>query len=80
MHCCHAAGAKVVAKANPGERVGVFGLRGGAVEVVEYSELDPALASATDPATGRLYFNWSNVSRSNGSPIRHIYALLGCHS
>lgn len=29
--------------------------------VLEYSELDPALASATNPATGQLYYNWSNI-------------------
>ena len=43
---CATPGAKVVAKARPGERVGVFARRGGGVHVVEYSELDPALASA----------------------------------
>lgn len=32
-----------------------------APQVLEYSELDPAQASAVDPATGRLYYNWSNI-------------------
>lgn len=30
-------------------------------QVLEYSELDPAKASAVDPATGKLYYNWSNI-------------------
>ena len=42
------AGARVVAKAHPEERVGVFARRDGRIEVVEYSELDPAEASATE--------------------------------
>jgi UDP-N-acetylglucosamine/UDP-N-acetylgalactosamine diphosphorylase len=29
--------------------------------VLEYSELDPATASATNPDTGKLYYNWSNI-------------------
>ena len=45
----HAAGAKVLAKAYPEERVGVFALRGGDTSIVEYSELDPKEASADDP-------------------------------
>lgn len=31
------------------------------LQVLEYSELDPATASATNPATGTLYYNWSNI-------------------
>ncbi|PNW81173.1 hypothetical protein CHLRE_07g345300v5 [Chlamydomonas reinhardtii] len=63
-------GARVVAKAYPEEKVGVFARRAGAAAasgpasalcVLEYSELDPARAAATDPATGHLYFNWSNI-------------------
>lgn len=42
------AGARVVAKGYPEEKVGVFAERGGAVEVVEYSELDPQEAAAVD--------------------------------
>ena len=42
------AGAKVVAKASAEERVGVFVRRGGALQVVEYSELSPEDASATE--------------------------------
>ena len=41
-------GAKVVSKAYPDEKVGVFALRNGKNIVVEYSELDPTEACATD--------------------------------
>ncbi|KAK6916994.1 UDPGP family [Dillenia turbinata] len=55
-----AAAAKV---AYPQEKVGVFVRRGkgGPLSVVEYSELDPSLASAINQETGRLRFCWSNV-------------------
>ncbi|KXZ54652.1 hypothetical protein GPECTOR_4g718 [Gonium pectorale] len=33
----------------------------GPLAVLEYSELDPSLASAANPATGQLYYNWSNI-------------------
>ncbi|KAL0363756.1 UNVERIFIED_CONTAM: UDP-N-acetylglucosamine diphosphorylase 1 [Sesamum calycinum] len=58
-----AAAAKVVRKAYPQEKVGVFVRRGkgGPVSVVEYSELDQSLASAINQETGRLRFCWSNV-------------------
>ncbi|KAL2935965.1 UDP-N-acetylglucosamine diphosphorylase 2 [Bienertia sinuspersici] len=58
-----AAAAKVVKKAYPQEKVGVFVQRGkgGPLDVVEYSELDPSLASAVNQTTGRLRFCWSNV-------------------
>ena len=45
------AGARVVTKAYPEEKVGVFAQRGEGVEVVEYSELDPQEAASTDPGT-----------------------------
>lgn len=51
----------MVAKAYPEEKVGVFARRGGGMEVVEYSELDPTEASAANPETGILRYNWSNV-------------------
>ncbi|KAK9832988.1 hypothetical protein WJX74_003678 [Apatococcus lobatus] len=54
-------GARVVAKAYPEEKVGVFAQRGSRIEVVEYSELDPGEAASTDPGTGELRYNWSNV-------------------
>ncbi|XP_059625465.1 UDP-N-acetylglucosamine diphosphorylase 1 isoform X1 [Cornus florida] len=58
-----AAGAKVVRKAYPQEKVGVFVRRGkgGPLSVVEYNELDPSLASEINQGTGRLRFCWSNV-------------------
>ncbi|GFS44823.1 N-acetylglucosamine-1-phosphate uridylyltransferase 2 [Actinidia rufa] len=58
-----AAAAKVVRKAYPQEKVGVFVRRGkgGPLSVVEYSELDSSLASAINQQTGRLRFCWSNV-------------------
>ncbi|KAL6580911.1 UDP-N-acetylglucosamine diphosphorylase 2 [Orobanche minor] len=56
------AAAKVVRKAYPQEKVGVFVQRGkgGPVSVVEYSELDSSMASAINQETGRLRFCWSN--------------------
>ncbi|XP_058197078.1 UDP-N-acetylglucosamine diphosphorylase 1-like isoform X4 [Rhododendron vialii] len=58
-----AAAAKVVRKAYPQEKVGVFVRRGkgGPLSVVEYSELDPSLAGAINQGTGRLRFCWSNL-------------------
>ncbi|XP_057970802.1 UDP-N-acetylglucosamine diphosphorylase 1 isoform X2 [Malania oleifera] len=58
-----AAAAKVVRKAYPQEKVGVFVRRGkgGPLSVVEYNELDSSLASAINQETGRLRFCWSNV-------------------
>lgn len=54
-------GARVLAKASPEEKVGVFVQMGGSLQVLEYSELDPTKASAVNPATGELFFNWSNI-------------------
>ncbi|CAI9090627.1 OLC1v1025442C2 [Oldenlandia corymbosa var. corymbosa] len=58
-----ATAAKVVRKAYPQEKVGVFVRRGkgGPLAVVEYSELDQSLSSAINQQTGRLRFCWSNV-------------------
>ncbi|KAF5201649.1 Udp-n-acetylglucosamine diphosphorylase [Thalictrum thalictroides] len=57
------AAAKVVRKAYPQEKVGVFVQKGkgGPLSVVEYSELDQQTASAINQETGRLRFCWSNV-------------------
>lgn len=54
-------GARVVAKAGPEEKVGVFATRDGSLEVVEYSELDPEQAAAIDEEHGRLKYNWANI-------------------
>lgn len=50
-------------QAYPQEKVGVFVRRGkgGPLTVVEYSELDPSMASLINQQTGRLRFCWSNV-------------------
>eukprot|EP00249_Psilotum_nudum_P004804 c18299_g1_i1 orf=181-1626(+) len=55
--------AKVVKKAFPQEKVGVFALRGkgGPMTVVEYSDLDASLAYAINQESGRLLFSWGNV-------------------
>lgn len=44
-------------------QVGVCASRGDALTVLEYSELDPAVASAPDPgsADGALMYNWGNI-------------------
>lgn len=70
--------AKVVSKAYPEEKVGVFAVRDGHTEVVEYSELDPEEASATDPERGTLKYNWSNISSFCFTPdfIRRAQADL----
>ncbi len=48
-----------------GTQVGVFAQRGESLStltVVEYSELDPAVATAPDPDTpGCLMYNWGNI-------------------
>ncbi|XP_042407255.1 UDP-N-acetylglucosamine diphosphorylase 2-like [Zingiber officinale] len=58
-----AAAAKVVRKAYPQEKVGVFVQqgRGGPLRVVEYSEMDASMATETNQTTGRLRYCWSNV-------------------
>lgn len=55
--------AKVVRKAYPQEKVGVFVRRGkgGPLAVVEYSEMDQSMTSAINQETGRLRYCWSNV-------------------
>ncbi|CAK7356411.1 unnamed protein product [Dovyalis caffra] len=61
-----AAAAKVVRKAYPQEKVGVFVRRGkgGPLTVVEYSELDQSLASAINQQTGHEKFK-SLIARSS---------------
>ncbi len=52
---------KVVPKSEPGEKVGVLGLIDGALGVIEYSDLDPALAAERDDE-GRLRFRAGNIA------------------
>ncbi|XP_072963279.1 UDP-N-acetylglucosamine diphosphorylase 2 [Typha angustifolia] len=58
-----ATAAKVVRKAYPQEKVGVFVQRGrgGPLAVVEYTEMDTSMASEINQTTGRLRYCWSNV-------------------
>lgn len=51
---CPTAGARVIVKAHPEEKVGVFACREGHVEVVEYSEMDPQEAASVDPGDPHL--------------------------
>lgn len=50
-------------QAYPQENVGVFVQRGrgGPLSVVEYSEMDAAMATEMNQSTGRLRYCWSNV-------------------
>ena len=50
-----------VERANAGEKVGVFCRRAGRVEVVEYSDMPPALSAAVD-ASGRLLHGAGNIA------------------
>ena len=50
--CVLVTGSRVLAKAHPEERVGVFARTAGRLEVVEYSEMDPAEARSSDPSEG----------------------------
>ncbi|KAH9318707.1 hypothetical protein KI387_020476, partial [Taxus chinensis] len=58
-----ATAAKVVRKAYPQEKVGVFVQRGkgGSLGVLEYSEMDHSMAYAINQETGRLRYNLCNV-------------------
>ncbi|CAL9090753.1 unnamed protein product [Musa acuminata var. zebrina] len=58
-----ATAAKVVRKAYPQEKVGVFVQRGrgGPLTVVEYSEMDASMTTEINQSTGRLRYCWSNV-------------------
>jgi UDP-N-acetylglucosamine/UDP-N-acetylgalactosamine diphosphorylase len=53
---------KMVAKANPEEKVGHFCVQQGRLVVVEYSDLPLARQRELDPATGRLRFHAGNVA------------------
>ncbi len=52
---------KVVAKTDPAEKVGVIATLDGRPGVIEYSDLDPALAAARAP-DGRLRFRAGNIA------------------
>ena len=52
---------KVVAKLHAGERVGVAALTGGRPGIVEYSDLDPALAAERTPR-GELRFRYGSIA------------------
>jgi len=52
---------KVVAKTDPAERVGVVARAAGRTRVIEYSDLDPALAARRD-GDGRLTFRAANIA------------------
>jgi len=52
---------KMVAKASWDEKVGVFCLANGRLDVIEYSDLPQDLAKATDPS-GRLRFNAGSIA------------------
>lgn len=52
---------KMVAKASPGEKVGVFSRVDGRTQVIEYSDMPEELACATDD-TGRLRFNAGSIA------------------
>ncbi|KAF8060101.1 GLCNAC1PUT2 [Scenedesmus sp. PABB004] len=57
-----ALGARVLAKAHPGEKVGVFARdAAGRLQVLEYSELPPGLAESTLPGCSSLAYGWSNI-------------------
>lgn len=52
---------KVVEKSDPAEKVGVLARRDGRTVLLEYSDLDPALAAARDP-DGRLRYRAGNIA------------------
>lgn len=51
---------KAVEKTHPEEKVGVYAYRGGKPSIIEYTELPPELARATD-ASGRLLYGSANI-------------------
>jgi UDP-N-acetylglucosamine/UDP-N-acetylgalactosamine diphosphorylase len=55
-------GSKVVAKRDAREAVGVFAIKDGKNNVVEYSEIPEELSQAIDQNTGRLAFNAGNIA------------------
>ncbi|KAJ3417085.1 UDP-N-acetylglucosamine pyrophosphorylase [Chytridiales sp. JEL 0842] len=55
-------GAKAVPKAAPNEPVGVICLRNNKFNVVEYSEISPAIAELRDPTTNGLVYSAANIA------------------
>ncbi|KAL0490610.1 UDP-N-acetylglucosamine diphosphorylase, partial [Acrasis kona] len=55
-------GSKVVAKRDAHEPVGVFAIKDGDYNVVEYSEITKQMAETIDPETNRLAFNAGNIA------------------
>ncbi|KAG0025401.1 UDP-N-acetylglucosamine pyrophosphorylase [Podila clonocystis] len=53
--------AKVMPKTMATEPLGVICRSGGKVKVVEYSEIDPALAALVDPTTGEFVYREGNI-------------------
>jgi UDP-N-acetylglucosamine/UDP-N-acetylgalactosamine diphosphorylase len=58
---------KMIAKAHPGEKVGVFCRQGGKTAMIEYSDLPAELAGKVD-ASGRAVFN-------AGNPAIHVLSV-----
>ena len=68
---------------SPPPQVGVFASRGPSLSVVEYSELDPAVASAADPeaSDGTLMYNWGNICMHYFSTKWLLKVVINtCHS
>jgi UDP-N-acetylglucosamine/UDP-N-acetylgalactosamine diphosphorylase len=53
--------AAAVERTDPQEHVGLFVQQNDQTTVIEYTEIDPTLASQKDPS-GRLVFRWANMS------------------
>ena len=67
------AAAKVVGKAYPAEPVGVFAIRNGRCEVVEYSEIDPTLAEVGRQARVLLLGQVADSRTHSVWAVVHLY-------
>ncbi|CAK0787940.1 hypothetical protein CVIRNUC_011162 [Coccomyxa viridis] len=81
-------GARVLSKAHPEERVGVFARKNGKVEVVEYSELDPSEAAATFDIEGKgggakndrqMTRSWSLFKRQSKAQLKYNWSNVCMH-